>query len=142
MIIELYKNNSLKNEVNKILTNKLELSGNLINDCDLVDVDINVGLNTNIMYLNYVYIPAFERYYFIEDIVVNNKMMNLKLHCDVLMSYRADILTSKGVVTRSKNGDSYIPDNMILQTKKIKRQCQRIGTSFTKLEKFVIQLGG
>lgn len=142
MKVELYQTLSEKNRLTKVLTNKLELTGHLKDDCNMTDPVITFNLDNNILVYNYAYIPVFQRYYFINDVDIINKTMQLSFHVDVLMTYKEDILNSTGLVTRSKVGDAYISDSLILQTKKIKRQCQQIGKSFTKDNKFVLQIGG
>ena len=55
--------------------------------------------------INYCYIPAWNRYYFIEDITcLNTFLYKVTLKCDVLMSFRNDILDIYGVVDRAENG--------------------------------------
>lgn len=142
MKVELYQTLSEKNRLTKILTNKLDLTGHLKDDCNMTDPVITFNLDNNILVYNYAYIPAFQRYYFINDVDIINKTMQLSLHIDVLMTYKNDILNSTGLVIRSAVGDSYIPDRLVLQTKKITRQCQQIGNSFNKKDGFVLQLGG
>lgn len=142
MKVELYQTLSEKNRLTKVLTNKLDLTGHLKDDCNMTDPVITFNLDNNILVYNYAYIPAFQRYYFINDVDIINKTMQLSLHIDVLMTYKNDILNSTGLVIRSAVGDSYIPDRLVLQTKKITRQCQQIGNSFNKKDGFVLQLGG
>lgn len=142
MEIKFYKTKSEENRINKVITNEIVLTGELKEECDAVNPALTVSLNPILTTYNYVYIPAFNRYYFINSWKVVNKMLVFTLHCDVLMSFKNDILTSKATIIRNKQGNSYISDSLVLSTNKIKRQCQAIGTPFTKSEKFVIQLGG
>lgn len=49
---------------------------------------------------NYVYLPKFNRYYYVTNITVNpNKIYRIALDVDVLMSFKDDILKSKGYVS-------------------------------------------
>lgn len=51
---------------------------------------------------NYAYIPSFNRYYFISDIISeSNNIWNVALTCDVLASYKTDIGNSSQYVLRS-----------------------------------------
>lgn len=142
MLVKFYQTKSQANELTKELTLETNKQGHLKSDCDMVNPEITFDLDNNILVFNYCYISAFQRYYFIDDVNIINGMMVVRLHCDVLMSFKEDILASVGTITRTNAGDNYIPDNLILPTKKIKRQCQKIGVPFTKLEKFVVQIGG
>lgn len=54
--------------------------------------------------INYVYIEEFDRYYFVEDmIVVRNDLYQLNLRVDVLMSFKNDILDLSALVLRNEN---------------------------------------
>lgn len=54
--------------------------------------------------INYCYIPAWNRYYFIEDITCENTYIySITLKCDVLMTFRNDINDIYGVVDRAEN---------------------------------------
>lgn len=67
-------------------------------------VDIKVeNNNRNIAFYNYAYIEDFKRYYFIIDIVYNEGIWTLSLACDLLATYRSDIISSKQYVIRSAN---------------------------------------
>ena len=49
---------------------------------------------------NYVYLQKFNRYYYVTNITVSpNKIYRIDLDCDVLMSFKDDILKSKGYVS-------------------------------------------
>lgn len=65
---------------------------------------------------NYAYIPSFNRYYYVTDIVkVTNDITRYSLAVDVLATYRSDILASSQYVLRSTNNvdvsivDSWYP---------------------------------
>jgi len=64
--------------------------------------------NNNIPLYNYAYIPAFNRYYFIEDVRFDIGVWTLFLRTDVLASYKEDIENSRQYVLRSAS--AYNPD--------------------------------
>ncbi|MBP3896424.1 MAG: hypothetical protein J6D57_01120, partial [Mogibacterium sp.] len=64
--------------------------------------------NNNIPLYNYAYIPAFNRYYFIEDVRFDIGVWTLFLRTDVLASYKDDIENSRQYVLRSAS--AYNPD--------------------------------
>ena len=69
--------------------------------------------NNNIPLYNYAYISSFDRYYFIDDIRYNTGVWTLSLRCDVLASFKEDILSSTQYVLRSASDkDGNIVDNM------------------------------
>lgn len=57
--------------------------------------------STKFMEYNYAYIPYFNRYYFIDNIVYNGGRYEASLTCDVLASYKTDIGNSTQYVLRS-----------------------------------------
>lgn len=66
-------------------------------------------INNYVLSANYVYIPDFNRYYFINDITsVRQNLWRLSLHVDVLMSYKKEIQNNYAFVSR--NEFDYDPD--------------------------------
>lgn len=72
----------------------------------------------NIIKYNYAYIPEFERYYTIDNIVAyRNNLYEVTMTVDVLMSFRRDILSCVAVVDKQamqENGDEYIDDGSLV----------------------------
>lgn len=113
MTILLYNSTAELNVLNKSgnLTLVTTLTGTLREGCNVRDPQILVELNS-IPNFNYAYIPELSRYYFVRDIDnVNNKLWILKLHVDVLMTYRTQILQLKAEVDRNEyNFDLLLTD--------------------------------
>lgn len=61
---------------------------------------------------NYVYIEAFNRYYYVTDITsIRNNLWEISLSIDVLMSYKDGLLQLKGFIERNETVvDNYIAD--------------------------------
>ena len=71
---------------------------------------------------NYAYIPAFNRYYFIDNItLLNGGLMQVEMSVDVLQTYADKILGSQQEVVRAQslNSKMYIDTEMPLQANKI-----------------------
>ena len=117
MDIYLYNTADDDNVLNKTLKDEL-----LIPDVKLKNpVNINnpiLSLSSKIVYddgygggwtyetkdYNYAYIPAFERYYFIENITLQSNNINvLTLKVDVLKTYENEILNSDLYVEKEMN---------------------------------------
>lgn len=95
--LELYKVTNQPNELTKTLNNAVIVNGSFRGEIDSMDVIVEIESNT--YEFNYVYIPSLNKYYFLQNIVhVNQKIVRMLLHCDVLMTYKADILASYGLV--------------------------------------------
>ena len=95
MELVLYKTMSDRNVINKELTDSVSLDIKLKRDELVESPNISCNRFEGIEEYNYAYIPKFERYYFIVDVeVLNKKIVRLRLHTDVLETYKNDILNS------------------------------------------------
>ena len=101
----LYSINDDDDTINKNLGRGLNVPIHLKGDFDLVNP--TVILNGDFRQYNYAHIPDLNRYYFIERFEqLNLKMIQLYLKCDILESYKTDILNSVARFKRGiKNGD-------------------------------------
>jgi len=143
MQIKLYTTKSERNRLTKVLNNEVTLTGNLERACDIVNPVIVLEYDATLATKNYVYIAEFERYYFISNIVFDDETMIIYLHCDVLMSFRADILASIARVIRSaSNYDVMIVDNMIINKANTRTYQRKIGNGFTRANKYLVLIGG
>lgn len=89
------------------------LTGSIKDDCSITDPIIEVSYNASLMTANYMYIAAFNRYYFIENITVSTQRLIISAHVDVLNSYRVDILKLTCIIERQQheaNADQYLND--------------------------------
>ena len=104
--LTLYKTQSESNVLNKVLTNPITINGNFRSEIDSIDIVIEVEQHD--YNYNYVYIESLGKYYFINNRVhVNNKVVRLLLHTDVLMTYKTDILNSYALVVKGGNINPY-----------------------------------
>ena len=104
--LELYKVLNQTNELTKTLNNAVVVNGSFRSEIDAIDVVVEIESNT--FDFNYIYIPSLNKYYFLQNIVhVNAKIIRMQLHCDVLMTYKADILASYGLVTQGGTINPY-----------------------------------
>ena len=90
MNISLYKTNSEKNVVYKILTNGVNFSEvTFKNPTELLNPVITLSTNVDVKAYNYCYIPEYKRYYYISNVVsVVKGLWTLNLSVDVLMSFK------------------------------------------------------
>jgi hypothetical protein len=143
MQIKLYNTKSERNRLTKVLNNEVTLIGNLERACDIVNPIIVLGYDATLATKNYVYIADYGRYYFISNIVFDDETMIIYMHCDVLMSFRADILASIARVIRSaSNYDLMIVDNMIINKANTRTYQRKIGNGFTRANKYLVLIGG
>lgn len=103
MELRLYKNISEQNKINKTLKNELVLTGTLRETTSVIKPSITIELSNPTTY-NYVYIPQFKRYYYINNIISQrHNIWTLELNVDVLMSYKNDILDLRCVIDKQEN---------------------------------------
>lgn len=110
----LYKTNDSDNVINKTLTAVYSFNLNMKKDVDIVQpiIILNDKGTMEFTKCNYCYLQEFDRYYFIRAIDnVSNHLWSLSLECDVLESFKLDILIS--VVEINKpigDGEFYVND--------------------------------
>lgn len=113
-MVILYKTTDKPNVLNKTLNNALNVTGKFRTELNNMDLIVEIQYN-NIEQIqqsnyNYVYITDLDKYYFITSFeIINNKIISLNLHIDVLMTYKTDILNSYGLLTQGNNTNMYYP---------------------------------
>lgn len=90
MDIDLYTTDSAKNVLNKKLTKVKTIDGTILEYDQNVN-NLRISLYTSDIF-NYVYIPDFKRYYFVNDVSISENGIKIyDLACDLLMTF-ADIV--------------------------------------------------
>ena len=81
------------------------MNGTLRNNTSVVDPVIVVEKTNPTKYgYNSMYIPEFNRYYYIEDIIqIRNGLWEIRSHVDVLYSFMTDILKNKAIIEKAEN---------------------------------------
>ena len=105
MQLELYKNNSSFNTINKELSLLATLNIHLKQGANLLHTQIIIHNNDQLKELNYA--KMLDRYYFVQvQTLNNNKFLLLTLDEDVLETYKKDILaSSQDIVEKSTAGN-------------------------------------
>ena len=101
----LYSINDGDNVINKNLVNGVTVPIHLKQGFDIINPDI--VLNGDYRGFNYAHIPSLNRFYFINNIEqLNLRLVKLNMTCDVLETYKVDILNSNARFKRNiKTGD-------------------------------------
>ena len=105
MQLELYKNSSSFNTINKELSLLNTLNIHLKQGANLLHTQIIIHNNDQLKELNYA--KMLDRYYFVQvQTLNNNKFLLLTLDEDVLETYKQDILaSSQDVIEKSTAGN-------------------------------------
>jgi len=92
------------------------------------------NLEADALASNYVHIPAFSRYYYVDDIRYNaDGTWTYSCSVDVLASFKTDILGSYGYVGRASNPahvNTNIPDSFYPAEANFIAQTDKVGTGF------------
>ena len=105
MEIVLYITGSEPNALYKTLQNGVTLLGSLRGESSVVNPNILVEIDNPSQY-NYCFIPEFNRYYFISDMVsVRTNLWRLQCVVDVLMSFQEQILDLNVIINNDTSPD-------------------------------------
>lgn len=100
MEIYFYKTSSDHKQINKSLTDELLMDVHINNDMNIYNLNILIERDTDFTH-NYCFIPSLNRYYYITNIEYSGaNLWNLALICDVLMTYKNDILSSVATLNK------------------------------------------
>lgn len=141
MNINFYNAKIKKNEVNKTLGTAIVKTCSLKDGSSIEDPVLYMEHDATLLNCNYVYIPDFNRYYFVMGREIVEHTDFITLHVDVLMSFKTDILASVGTATRSNFYNKNIPDKMVASLPGENIQ-YRVLSSPISGENYVLILGG
>lgn len=128
--IDMYKNKSDNNVLDKVLTDKCTINGLSRVEVDLLAPVIDIsGVNVN--EFNYCYVQELQRYYYITKTTLNpNGIARLSLRVDVLKTYADDIRASSGLITKQADYNPYYGDyNVEAKTQQVRHDFQNAFTS-------------
>lgn len=140
--VSFYQNESPTNKVDKDISTRITtVEGALRAGSSIIDPVMVIQTDSNPAWrkgLNYAYIEDFGRYYYVTNIISVAGVLNrgtefpephllweVHMHCDVLMSFKDEILQQKAVVARQESKyNLYLDDgsfmsyqNPLIQTK-------------------------
>ena len=110
MELKLYSLNDGDNVINKTMTLKTTMEINLKRDVDISSPVLFLipNLPNGFDGINYAEIPLLSRFYFVDNITnISGTLWKLNLSCDVLETYKADILASKARLYRNLKAGDY-----------------------------------
>lgn len=137
MNILLYKTTNANNDLNKTISDKVELVGALREASSVIAPSILI--QSNPIGYNYAYIPEFGRYYYIKNITAFRKGAYIvDLKCDVLMSFKEEILNMSGIVSRLTNGDNYAARDVKTKCLETHRRLDFPETPFTRNGSYIL----
>lgn len=118
MEIKLYKNLSENNVIGKTLTQIKSVEANLKNDVSVINPTLVLNYTANILESNYCFIPKFNRYYFIDEIIpITGDRCIVKCRVDVLESFKDDIKSLTVILDKSQSiykSNKYLDDGSFI----------------------------
>lgn len=101
--LNVYTNNSSEDVLDKDLTYIGNITGALREECSVLHPIVKIEVS-DVLYFNYVYIPIFKRYYYVESTkVIRTNLWEITLKVDVLKTYKDLILSQNAYVLRNEN---------------------------------------
>ena len=116
MIVDLYTTSSDERAINKSISSLGSIDVKLKEGSDLINpVFVVSKKNYDISIFNYLYVPLYKRYYFVNNIRSTPAgFMELECHVDVLMSFKPYIQGITTLITRQEYIYSkYFKDDML-----------------------------
>ena len=114
MEVILYKNSSENNVIGKSLAQIKKVECNLKNDVSVINPTFILYYTDNILQSNYCFIPKFNRYYFIDEIVpITGDRCIVKCRVDVLESFKEDIKSLTVILDKAQSiykSNKYLDD--------------------------------
>lgn len=143
MEIILYKTASEPNRLSKVLTSPKTLNGTLRAESSIINPNIVMEIDDIVGY-NYMYIPEFERYYFITDIIsIRNRLFKVNGHVDVLMTYATSIRNNRAIIDRIADEEQkYLPDSRYTFNSYNNYYVQKFDTSLSKNLSYILVVAG
>lgn len=114
MQITLYKNDNDKRKLVKNITSPLNVEVLIKESCDVLNPQIELAYFDTFSQYNYLYIPEWNRYYFINSTNVTlGQMIILNCSIDVLMSWQSQIKTLGGITSRMTGNNILVGDTQM-----------------------------
>lgn len=118
MKIDLYKNTTEENAIEKIIVDKKTIEGTLKTTIDITDFSVIFNFFEDWNNYNYVYIEKLKRYYFVESKrIINNSLVEYDLIEDVLMSFKDLIRQQNILLTESETAFNGSKNNYTAENK-------------------------
>lgn len=143
MDITLYQNISENNRVGKTLINVQTFTGNLRQSTSIINPVIMLNADNPTAY-NYAYIPAFNRYYFINKIeAYRTGLFILTMSVDVLETYKTEIKGMLAIIDKNETvGNNYFNDGSFILDSRAYNQIINFSNGFNDNGEFILITAG
>lgn len=132
MDVYIYKNSDDKRVLNKSLDMQRNVIADIKGTCSITSPVLILSYQG--VDFNYIFVPAWSRYYFVTDITVTTGgRVEVRCKVDVLMSFNSSIKELKCLIYRNENYqicDRYLQDSNIVQSIKKEETVESFGEEF------------
>ena len=144
MEVILYKNSSENNVIGKSLVQIKSVECNLKNDVSVVNPTFVLSYTDSILDSNYCFIPKFNRYYFIDEIIpITGDRSIIKCKVDVLESFKNDIKSLTAIINKQETiADKFIDDGSWVVENKDFLQSYNFSNGFNDSGEFILITAG
>lgn len=145
MVVKFYRNKSDERVLSKTLDSEYTLSNvKLLEVTDILHPKLKVKSAAGVLTTyNYMYIPDYGRYYFIEELTADNGYSYVTARVDVLMSHAATLKNCRCVAARQENKyNTYLNDEKFAGVQYQTQQILRFESPFKKTSEFVLVTQG
>ena len=146
MEIKLYKNLSENNVIGKTLTQIKSVEAQLKNDVSIINPTLILYYTEDILDSNYCFIPKFNRYYFIDEIVpITGDRCIVKCRVDVLESFKEDIKSLTVILDKTQSiykSNKYLDDGSFVVENKDFNTIYNFSNGFNEEGTFILICAG
>lgn len=145
VVFALYQNKSSNNRIDKSLDHLHTYDCILKDPTNIVNPTIKLkATDINVTKGNYGYIAKFKRFYYVNNVrSVNADVWEIDLHCDVLMSFRDDIIEHTVIFNHSESAyNMYLNDGSLQMDSRPKVTWNKFPNSLTNDGTYVLLLAG
>lgn len=144
MEVILYKNSSENNVIGKSLAQIKSVECNLKNDVSVTNPTLILSYTDSILDSNYCFIPKFNRYYFIDEIIpIIGDRSIIKCRVDVLESFKDNIKSLTAIIDKQETiADKFIDDGSWIVENKDFLQSYNFSNGFNDNGEFILITAG
>lgn len=144
MNITLYVNSSENNRLDKSLSTVGSYSFSFKDESSVFNPQVLITVGDSLASVNYAYISQWERYYYVTEIqVVRAGLFLLKLHTDVLMTWKSQIRACSAVCSRQEGVyNLYLDDPEFKVYNYREVDCYTFNSPFSKNLNFLLTVAG
>lgn len=145
MVVKFYRNKSDERVLTKTLDSEYTLSNvKLLEVTDILHPKLKVKSAAGVLTTyNYMYIPDYGRYYFIEELTADNGYSYVTARVDVLMSHAAALKNCSCIAERQQSEYNFYLNDEQFKTLQYDKQFQHNFTSpFSKSGSYILVVQG